>query len=104
MLTAFRRRGHQTARRAFEFDGLSDQIKRPERLRCHRLWHLQVAHLRVGKGLIDIVNRPAGNPGIVKHLDPMFGRLGPDNFVDPGIQRIPVGRALFFRFVIGMVE
>ena len=91
MLAAFRRRGREATRRAFELDGLSDQFEGPERLRGYRLRHLQVAHLGVGKGLIDAVNRSARNSGIVERFDPMFGRSGAGNLVDPGAKRIPVG-------------
>src|SRR5580700_5511819 len=37
--------------------------------------HAQMFHLRIGKRLVDGVDRPARNPGPLEQLDPVIGRL-----------------------------
>src|SRR4029450_13905783 len=37
----------------------------------HRLRHLQVLHLGIGKRLVDLVNGPAGDPSVIEQLDPL---------------------------------
>src|SRR5215471_13925257 len=42
-----------------------------ERCGMHRLCHLQVLHLRIGKRLVNLVNGPAGYPSVIEQFDPL---------------------------------
>ena len=37
----------------------------------HRLCHLQVLHLRIGKRLVNLINRPAGYASVIEQFDPL---------------------------------
>src|SRR4029453_19212098 len=42
-----------------------------ERWGMHWLCHLQVLHLGIGKRFVDLVNGPAGYPGVIEQFDPL---------------------------------
>ena len=47
-------------------------------------------NLRVGKDLIELVNRTAGDAGSVQHFDPFGGRPFDEDFIENGIEVAPV--------------
>src|SRR5215510_4219591 len=42
-----------------------------ERWGMHRLCHLQMLHLRIGKRFVDLINRPAGYSSVIEQFDPL---------------------------------
>ena len=66
--------------------------------------HFEVLHLRVGKGLVDRIDRPARHADLVHQLDPIGGRALLGDLADPFVERLAVFRALRPGRVIGIVE
>src|SRR5262249_6740749 len=69
----------------------------------HRRRHAEVAHLRIGEHLVDVVDRAAGNPGTLEQLDPVLRRLMFGDLADRGVDRGAVRAAAFLVPPLGLV-
>src|SRR6202040_4159849 len=58
---------------------------------AHRRRHAEVAHLRIGENLVDVIDRAAGNSGAFEQLDPVLRRLMTGDLADHGVDRGAVG-------------
>src|SRR6516165_2530733 len=82
----------------------------PHHLDWAELWmvdrprHFEMLNLRIGKGLVDRVDRPTRNADLVHQLDPIGARTPHSDFGDPFVQRFTVLRALRPGRVIRIVE
>ena len=52
--------------------------------------HTQVFYLLIGKYLVDLVNRAAGNTGAVESFDPFITRAGGEILIQRFMQRLTV--------------
>src|SRR5215472_10749208 len=78
VLAGFRAGGLETARRAAQGHGLTDQLDAAERRVLDRLSDPEMLDLRVGEDLVDPIDRAGRDTGLIEPLDP-FGavaRLG----------------------------
>src|SRR4029434_2160939 len=50
---------------------MAQNVEVAECCAMHRLRHLQVLHLGIGKRLVDLVNGPAGYPSVIEQFDPL---------------------------------
>src|SRR6185503_18876175 len=75
VLTALRRRARDLRRRARHDDGLAHEHLLAETRRDDFLQHAEVLHLRLLERLLDIVDAPARDTGIVQLLDPVVAGL-----------------------------
>src|ERR1700732_1951726 len=104
MLTEVRGRAQFCGlRRASHVDRLADHFDRPEFRMIDRTGHFEVLDLRVGKGLVDRIDRPARDADLVHQFDQIGGRAPFGNFADPLVERLAVLRALRPGCVIGVV-
>src|SRR5438270_1818222 len=74
-------------RRLGEIDRLTDDPDVPEPWMPRALRNAEMLHLRLRKGLVDRVDRPARNARIVQQLHPMRARVGLGDTADPLAQR-----------------
>lgn len=102
MLTLIGRRRTERPRRTAEIDGLSDQLLMAMLGRVDRAGDTEMAHLGIGKDLIDGVNRATGDAGGVEAIDPFGGRTGARDFLDSGIEAISIVQASASIGVIGI--
>src|SRR5947209_6434445 len=91
-------------RRAGHIDRLADGLDRAELRVIDRPRHFEVLDLRVGKGLVDRVDRAARDADLVHQFHPIGGRTLFGDLADPFVERLAVLRALRPRCVIGIVE
>src|SRR5580700_9408337 len=92
MLTFVGRWHPQGPRRAAQLDGLADERLPAMAGRLDRTRNTQVTHLRIGKDLVDAIDRAAGNSGAVEQIDPFRRGLRPRDFLDRAIELISIGR------------
>src|SRR5215510_4974506 len=86
------RRRRDPARRARQRHRLTGHAQRLA-LFLDALRHAEVHHLRIGIDLVDRIDRPAGNPGLVEALHPVGAGALHRMLVDLRVERVPVLRA-----------
>src|SRR4051812_46364393 len=86
VLADIRRPRRDLARGARQRERLADQAELAAVGACRLLRDAEVPDLRVGKHLVDRVNRPARHAGLVDDVDPVGARLRRGALVDRGIE------------------
>src|SRR6516225_9585543 len=87
-------RRHQSARRTRERHGLARHAQRFLVPGLDRLGDTEMHDLRIGIDLIDRVDRPAGNAGLVEQLDPFRAATLDRVALHVGVERVAMLRAL----------
>src|SRR5580658_5476188 len=80
-----RRRNTDVLGEARDIDRRGHHLRAAALRARHLPRHAQMFHLRIGKRLVDGVDRPAGNPRPLEQLDPVIGRLRPGDLADRGV-------------------
>src|ERR1700759_3808825 len=78
---------------AAHMDRLTDHLLRTELWMTDRLGDPKMLDLRVGKGLVDRIDRPARDARLVETLDPVSVRVLPNDLGEVRVERRPVSRA-----------
>src|SRR5579875_495213 len=91
-------------RRAAHIDRLADDADRAELRVVDRPRHCEMLHLRIGKDLVDRIDRPARHADLVQQRDPVGARAGPRDRRDPLVERLAILRAQRPGRVIGVVQ
>src|SRR5579885_2769975 len=95
--------GFEPARRAAQRHRLADQAGGAEQRMLDRLGDAEMLYLRVGKYLVDRVDRAGGHAGAVEPVDPFGAVALPGDRLDRRIERLAVLRAQPAGLVVGVV-
>src|SRR5579875_3034899 len=94
MLALLRGRGQRLRlRMAAQMERLPDRLQRSEPWMVDRFGDAEMAHLRIGKGLFDRIDRAARHSGLVQYFDPVGVRLLPNDLRQMRVERGAVAKS-----------
>src|SRR5262249_38510039 len=103
MRAALRRRQADVFSKPAHVDRRGDHADVAEARMMHRRRHAEMAHLRIGEYLVDLVDRPAWDSGALEQLDPVLGGLMPGDIPDRRVDGGAVGAAALLVLPLGLV-
>src|SRR5579862_5374707 len=104
LLAVIGRARHHLGLGTAQAERLANELNVSQRLRRRVLDDTQMLHLRIGEGLVNGINRPAGNAGLVHALDQRRRRLLLGDRVDQRIKLLAILASCLWRRVVGMID